>query len=109
MFMTLARSHQIDTGGSYPGGYFPGAYDIIAEGLNIPPLKVIERGQENESLMKLIWSNTRNPDGVRVDNYALMASSKLCENRMVELVDKYGKEVILDCIEEMLKICNYKR
>ena len=102
VFMTLARSHQIDTGGSYPGGYFPGAYDIVAEGLNIPPVKVIERGVENTELMRLIWNNTRNPQGVRVDNYALMASSKLCENRMVELLDKYGEETIFHCIEEML-------
>lgn len=104
LFITLARSHQIDTGGAYPGGYFPGAYDIIAEGLNIPPVKVIERGEENTELMRLIWNNTRNPEGVRVDNYALMASSKLCENRMVELLDKYGKETVLACIEEMLDL-----
>jgi N-methylhydantoinase B len=103
LFMTLARSHQIDTGGAYPGGYFPGAYDIIAEGINIPPVKAVERGVENTELMRLIWNNTRNPQAVRVDNYALMASSKLCENRMVELLDKYGKETVLACIEEMLE------
>jgi N-methylhydantoinase B len=101
VFITLARSHQIDTGGSYPGGYFPGAYDIIAEGLNIPPVKVMEKGVENTELMRLIWNNTRNPQAVRVDNYALIASSRLCENRMVALLDKYGKDTIFDCIEEM--------
>ena len=103
LFMTLSRSHQIDTGGAYPGGYFPGAYDIIAEGLQIPPIKVVERGQENTELMRLIWSNTRNPDGVRVDNYALMSSSKISEQRIVELLDKYGKDVVFACIEEMFK------
>jgi N-methylhydantoinase B len=103
LFMTLSRSHQIDTGGAYPGGYFPGAYDIIAEGLNIPPIKVIERGQENTELLRLIWNNTRNPEGVKVDNYALMASSKLCEDRMIELLTKYGKDEVLACIEEMFK------
>ncbi len=30
-FFTLARAHQYDTGGAYPGGYFPNAYDIVAE------------------------------------------------------------------------------
>ena len=103
VFMTLARSHQIDTGGMYPGGYFPGAYDIIAEGLNIPPIKVIEKGVENTELLRLLWHNTRNPEGVRVDNYALMASSKLCENRMIQLLDKYGEDTVFACIEEMFK------
>lgn len=101
LFMTMARSHQIDTGGSYPGGYFPGAFDIIAEGLNIPPVKVVDRGEENTELMRLLWSNTRNPDGVRVDNYALMASTMLCEQRITQLVDKYGQEMVFACIEEM--------
>lgn len=103
LFLTMARSHQIDTGGAYPGGYFPGAFDIIAEGLNIPPVKVVERGKENTELMRLIWGNTREPDGVRIDNYALMASTRLCEQRMTELIDKYGREVIFDCIDEMFK------
>ena len=40
LFMTLARAHQQDTGGSFPGGYFANAYDIHAEGLCIPPTKV---------------------------------------------------------------------
>ena len=38
------RGHMADTGGFLPGGYGPKAYDIIAEGLNIPPLKVIKGG-----------------------------------------------------------------
>jgi N-methylhydantoinase B len=103
LFMTLSRSHQIDTGGAYPGGYFPGAYDIIAEGLQIPPVKVVEKGQENTELMRLIWSNTRNPEGVRVDNYALMSSSRISETRIIELLDKYGKDTVFACIEEMFK------
>lgn len=101
VFMVLSRAHQIDAGGAYPGGYFPGAYDIIAEGLNIPPVKIIERGKENADLLRLIWNNTRNPKGVRVDNYALMSSSKLAEQRLVTLLDKYGKDTVFDCIEEM--------
>ena len=32
----------MDTGGSFPGGYFPNAYDIHAEGLCIPPTRIID-------------------------------------------------------------------
>jgi N-methylhydantoinase B len=46
--------HQMDTGGSFPGGYFPNGYDIHAEGLIIPPIKVIERGKERKDLVNLI-------------------------------------------------------
>ena len=45
MFFVLCRGHQMDTGGSFPGGYFPNGYDIHAEGIIIPPIKVVERGK----------------------------------------------------------------
>src|SRR3989337_2124085 len=41
LFFTMARAHQQDTGGSYPGGYFPNGFDIHAEGICIPPTKVV--------------------------------------------------------------------
>ena len=53
LFFTLCRGHQMDTGGSFPGGYFPNGYDIHAEGLVIPPIKVIDRGRERKDLVNL--------------------------------------------------------
>jgi len=102
LFFTMARGHQMDTGGSYPGGYFPNGYDIHAEGLCIPPIKVIEKGVERKDLFELIWNNVRFPEAVRVDNYALIAATKICENRLLAVVKKYGRDAVIDCIEEML-------
>ncbi|MFQ5802744.1 MAG: hydantoinase B/oxoprolinase family protein [Candidatus Methylomirabilales bacterium] len=102
LFFTLARGHQTDTGGAYPGGYFPNAYDIHAEGLCIPPIKIVERGKEREDILELIWNNVRWPEAVRVDNYSLMASTQTCENRIVDLVEKYGVDTVLACVEEMM-------
>src|SRR4030067_482564 len=62
------RGHQMDTGGALSGGYFPRAYDCIAEGLNIPPLKVIRKGKVNEELYSLSMRNVRNAAGERPDN-----------------------------------------
>ncbi|MFQ5875314.1 MAG: hydantoinase B/oxoprolinase family protein, partial [Dehalococcoidia bacterium] len=102
LFFTMARAHQYDTGGSYPGGYFPNAYDIIAEGLNIPPIKVVERGVEKEDILKLVWNNVRWPEGVRVDNYALIAATEVCSRRLQALLDKYGRDTVLGCVDEMI-------
>ena len=33
VFWTLVRGHQQDSGGAFPGGYFPNGYDIHSEGL----------------------------------------------------------------------------
>jgi N-methylhydantoinase B len=102
LFFTMARGHQMDTGGAYPGGYFPNAYDIHAEGLCIPPTKVIEKGVERKDVFELLWNNVRWPEAVRVDNYALIAATKIAENRLLAMVERYGKDTVLDCVEEML-------
>jgi len=102
LFWTLARGHQLDSGGSYPGGYFSGGYDIHSEGICIPPIKVFERGVEQKEILRLLWNNVRLPEGMKIDNYSMIASTRLCERRLTELMDKYGKETVLQCIEEMI-------
>ncbi|HZO35424.1 MAG TPA: hydantoinase B/oxoprolinase family protein [Solirubrobacteraceae bacterium] len=101
LFWTLARAHQQDTGGSFPGGYFPNAFDIHAEGLCIPPTKVIEAGVERTDVFELIWNNVRWPRGVQLDNYSMIASTKKCEERLISLLEKYGRDVVLGCVEQM--------
>lgn len=101
VFFTLVRGHQMDTGGSFPGGYFPNGYDIHAEGLCIPLIKVFDRGQERSDVLELIWNNVRFREAVRVDNYAMIATTTFAENRVLELTGRYGKDVVLACIREM--------
>lgn len=102
LFVALTRGHQMDTGGSFPGGYFPNGFDIHAEGIMIPPIKIVDAGKERTDVLELIWNNVRFPEGVRIDNYALMAANTVCEKRIVALLDKYGKDTVLECVEEML-------
>ena len=52
--------------------------------------------------MELILNNVRWPEGTRIDNYAQIAATRLCEQRIVALLDKYGKETVLACVEEMM-------
>ena len=101
IFVALTRGHQMDTGGSFPGGYFPNGYDIHAEGLIIPPIKCFDRGKERADIFELLWNNVRWPEGVRIDNYALMAALQVCENRILAMLEKYGRDVVLDCVDEM--------
>lgn len=101
LFFTMVRAHQQDTGGSYPGGYFPNGFDIHAEGLCIPPLKVVEAGKERSDLFELIWNNVRFPHGVKIDNYAMLAATKKCEQRVGALLERYGKETVLECVAQM--------
>jgi N-methylhydantoinase B len=102
LFFTLVRGHQQDTGGAFPGGYFPNSYDIHAEGLRIPPTKVFENDLERKDVMRLIWNNVRWPEAVRVDNYAMVATTRFADKRMNEVLRRYGKDTVMACIREML-------
>ena len=102
LFFTLARAHQQDTGGSFPGGYFPNGFDIHAEGLIIPPIKIYDAGRERTDVLELIWNNVRYPAGVRIDNAAMIAATKMSEQRIVALLEKYGKQTVMKCVEEMI-------
>jgi N-methylhydantoinase B len=103
LFFTLARAHMQDTGGSFPGGYFPNAYDIHAEGMCIPPIKVYEEGRERTDVLELIWNNVRWPRGVRVDNYAMIAATAKAEERVHELIRRYGPDEVMASVDEMIE------
>jgi len=102
VFFMMVRAHMQDTGGAFPGGYFPDGYDILSEGLSIPPIKIIDGGEEQTELLQLIFNNVRWPEGVRLDAESLIAATEMMERRVLELIEKYGKEKTLRCVEEML-------
>ncbi len=92
------RGHMADTGGFLPGGYGPKAYDIIAEGLNIPPLKVIKGGVVDKDLWMLVCRNVRNSNQVDMDTMLIDGALAQAEAQVVKLVDKYGSQTIKACM-----------
>jgi N-methylhydantoinase B len=101
VFFSCMGTHVPDNGGALPGTHYL-AHDSIAEGLNIPPVKVIERGRMREDVIDLILANNRMPDMMRREMHSLAGSTAVAERRLVELLDKYGKKTVFDCIDEMI-------
>lgn len=102
LFFTLVRGHVMDTGGSYPGGYFPNAYDIHAEGLCIPPTRVVAGGVERTDVMELIFNNVRYKDEMRIDCKSMIATTSFMEQRVHSLLTTYGRDVVLSTIAQMM-------
>jgi N-methylhydantoinase B len=103
MFWTLCRTHMEDTGAAYPGAYFSNPYDVHAEGILIPAVKIIERGKEVRDVMKLVWNNLRLPENVRLDSYAAIAATTLCQDRMQALVARYGAPTVKVALASMVE------
>jgi N-methylhydantoinase B len=97
------RAHMADSGGALSGSYFPRAYDCIAEGLNIPPIKIIERGEVDQKLREVLFDNIRTPAAVWSDNKLIYGSIQRMENDICELIEKYGLNTLKDCTREIIK------
>ncbi len=79
-------SHLTDIGGL---GVGPDATDIHMEGLYIPMLKLADRGIMNETLLKLVRQNTRQPVETEGDVYSLAACNDIGCKRLVEMMNEF--------------------
>jgi N-methylhydantoinase B len=96
------KAHQQDTGGGAPGGYNPHAIDIYAEGLRIPPLRIIRKGRVRPSVINLIMTNVRIPDVQYSDMLSLIGAARVAEKRLNQLIDTYGKKSFQIFLEDLL-------
>lgn len=101
VFFTCMGTHVPDNGGAQPGAHFL-AHDSIAQGLNIPPLKMVEKGKMRQDVLDLILCNNRLPDMMRREVHSLIGSTGVAETRIVELLNKYGKKTVSSALNEMI-------
>jgi len=95
--------HVLDVGGRAPGTQSADALSVWDEGLRIPPVKLLERGQLNAGVLAVILNNTRVPDIVRSDIMGLVSACTRAEDRVRELCDHYGRGVYLQACDALLE------
>ncbi len=89
-------AHKSDIGGTVPGSGSGQAREIFQEGLHLPPVKFAARGQAVKEIEALIAANSRTPELVIGDLRGQVGANRLGERRLAELMERYGKETILD-------------
>lgn len=104
-----ASAHLLDIGGAYPGL----AIDLVdnwSEGNIYRAVKLSEGGVWQDKLWKHILENTRTPTHNAGDIQAMIAACELARTRYIELIERYGKDVVLgaasgwlDYSEKMLR------
>ena len=96
------RAHWYDIGGMVPGSLSGSAREIFQEGLRIPPIRLGQNNQLNRDIVDMVLLNVRTPDDVRGDIHAQVASCRIAGHRIVELIRRYGRDVVLDAYNEIL-------
>ena len=96
--------HLSDTGGVFPGIALD-VHDVWAESKIYDSLKLYEKGVRNEMLWTFFLDNTRTPTYVEGDTEAMIATGRLGEKRMHELLGRHGKDTVIAAVEEWLDYC----
>ncbi|HEY8054490.1 MAG TPA: hydantoinase B/oxoprolinase family protein [Terriglobales bacterium] len=89
-FYAANRAHHADVGGTYPGSMGL-CREIYQEGVRIPPLKLVRRGEVQHDLLRLILNNIRTPREREGDLTAQIGACRIGAGRLQAMVAKYGR------------------
>ena len=94
-------AHHLDIGAATPGLIID-IPDVFAEGMLFAGTKLYERGKRNEAVWNFIGRNSRAARQLQDDLDAQIASARLGAKRFVELMDRYGRQIVLDATQQLM-------
>ena len=98
----VTRAHHSDVGGMSPGSMPSNSREIYQEGIIIPPVRLVRKGEYVEEILDLILANVRTPDLRRGDLRAQIAANNLAQTRVSELIERRGRDTVLTAFEEVI-------
>jgi N-methylhydantoinase B len=98
----MNKAHWVDVGGMAAGSFTTDATEIFQEGIQIPTIKVMERGKPVGGVMEILQSNIRMPKESMGDFWAGMAANTVAELRIVELFERYGRDAMCQAMDDLL-------
>jgi len=94
--------HLAEIGGKAVGSFAADATEVFQEGLRIPPVKIVKRDENDLELWRLIMANHRTPRNTWGDLNAQIGSLRVAERRVLELLDRYGRDFVEQAAEELM-------
>jgi N-methylhydantoinase B len=79
-------AHVVDVGGR---GFGADAASVYEEGINVPIMKFADRGTVDQTLVKMLRGNVREPDQLIGDIYALATCNEIGQRRLAEMMDEF--------------------
>lgn len=96
------KAHWTEVGGKDAGSFSADSTEVYQEGLQLPTIKLFERGEPLQGLFDLIAANVRLPAMTIGDIWAGIAALQVGERRIHELIDKYGRSTVELSIDALL-------
>jgi N-methylhydantoinase B len=80
-------AHVVDIGGR---GFGADAASVYEEGLYLPIIKFAERGGVDQTLIRIVRGNVRQPDQLVGDLYALATCNEIGHRRLTDMMTEFG-------------------
>ena len=80
-------AHVVDIGGR---GFGADAASVYEEGLYIPIMKFADRGKVDDTLIRIVRGNVREPDQLVGDIYALATCNEIGHRRLIEMMNEFA-------------------
>ncbi|MBA3637585.1 MAG: hydantoinase B/oxoprolinase family protein, partial [Rubrobacteraceae bacterium] len=98
----VTRAHHSDVGGMRPGSAPSDSREIFQEGIIIPPVRLVRGGEYVDDVLDLLLANVRTPAIRRGDLRAQIAANQIAEERIRELIERRGKDIVLAAFDEVI-------
>ncbi|MBA3637586.1 MAG: hydantoinase B/oxoprolinase family protein, partial [Rubrobacteraceae bacterium] len=98
----VTRAHHSDVGGMRPGSAPSDSREIYQEGIIIPPIRLVRDGKYVDDVLDLLLANVRTPAIRRGDLRAQIAANQIAEERIRELIERRGKDIVLAAFDEVI-------
>lgn len=99
---TATRAHWIDVGSKDPGGSMD-SVNIFQEGLRMGPQKLVEGGEDVQGVIDTIATNVRFPYPTTGDMNAMIATIRMGQTRLAELVRRFGLPTLRAARDEIFR------
>jgi N-methylhydantoinase B len=96
------EAHETDVGGMDFASWCPKAREVHQEGLRIPCVKLVERGQMRDDVLEMIVTASRLPALLGLDIRAFIATLNVATDRISELASRYGADAVSEAMQRAI-------
>jgi N-methylhydantoinase B len=101
-FFTANIAHHSDVGGAVPGSIAGGLKSIFEEGIRIPVARIARAGELQDDLLRLVCSNTRDPEERMLDLRVQMATNQRGADAVLGLIRQMGLAAVLRSVDDVI-------
>ena len=95
-------AHETDMGGMNFASWCPDATEVWQEGLRIPAVKLVDRGELRDDVLEMILAATRLPAALGLDVRAFIATLNVAKSRLQDLFTRYGSDLVSTVMARMI-------